>query len=376
MIVRYLVLAVLIAGVAGEETLAQFGGLNDKIGKIGRAADKMRDIEMTEAEEIKLGEDVSLRVRQKYGVVQDPAVHKYVALVGRVLVEKSGRPNFPFQFIILDTDGVNAFAAPGGFVHITRGALALIQHEAELAGVLGHEIAHVTERHAIRAIQSGKAVQMAASETSVTSSPVLFRRLADALYNVVYQGYSPRDELDADTVGVAVSASAGYAPVGLGKFLFDLKQRNSSSDTKQGLFGSHPETDQRLEKIAALIERQKLESKAELEDRYHKQIQYKLTELAEITDVAEGTQGVAGGGKKEEKKEEEPKKKSRFGLGNIKSLGGGNKETTQSASTGGSGGSRAVDKERVAKGGDNPAVVAVAITAKELEQFKKEGKLG
>lgn len=373
---RYLVFAVLIAGAAGHQALAQFGAIRDKLGKVERAADKVRDIEMTEAEEIKLGEDVSLRVRQKYGVVQDPAVHKYVALVGGVVVEKSSRPNLPFQFIILDTDGVNAFAAPGGFVHITRGALALIQHEAELAGVLGHEIAHVTEKHAIRAIQSGKAVQMAASETSVTSSPALFRRLADALYNVVYQGYSPRDELDADTVGVALSGGAGYAPVGLGKFLVDLKQRNSSSETKQGLFGSHPETDQRLEKIAALIEKQKLESNVELEERYHKQIQYKLTELAEITEVAEGTQGVAGGGKKEEKKEEEPKKKSRFGLGSIKTLGGSNKQTTQSASTGGSGGSRAVDKERVAKGGDNPSVVAVAITPKELGQFKKEGKLG
>ena len=85
------------------------------------------DLNITEAEEIELGADVSLKIRQRFGVVQDPAVHKYVTLVGTMLAEQTTRPKLPWTFIVLDTDGVNAFAAPGGFVHITRGALGADQ---------------------------------------------------------------------------------------------------------------------------------------------------------------------------------------------------------------------------------------------------------
>ena len=118
------------------------------------------DMNITEEEEIKLGSDVSAKIRQRFGVVQDAAVHKYVTLVGTMLTEQTTRPKLPWTFIVLDTDGVNAFAAPGGFVHITRGALALIKSEAELAGVLGHEIAHVAQKHTVNAIRKSKGVQI------------------------------------------------------------------------------------------------------------------------------------------------------------------------------------------------------------------------
>ena len=94
-----------------------------------------------------------------------PAVHKYVTLVGTILAEQTTRPKLPWTFIVLDTDGVNAFAAPGGFVHITRGALALIKNEAELAGVLGHEMAHVAQKHTVNAIRKSKGIQLGTSET-------------------------------------------------------------------------------------------------------------------------------------------------------------------------------------------------------------------
>ena len=115
--------------------------------------------------EQQLGAAVSESVRERYGVVQDANVHRYVTLVGTALAQAAAKPNLPWTFIVLDTDAVNAFAAPGGFVHITRGALALMQDEAELAGVLGHELIHVTERHTISAIQKNKSIQMGADET-------------------------------------------------------------------------------------------------------------------------------------------------------------------------------------------------------------------
>jgi predicted Zn-dependent protease len=95
------------------------------VGQVLKRAEQLRDLQITESEEIKLGVGVSDRVRTRYGVVQDAAVHRYVTLVGTLLVQKSSRPTLPFTFIVLDTDGVNAFAAPGGFIHITRGALGL-----------------------------------------------------------------------------------------------------------------------------------------------------------------------------------------------------------------------------------------------------------
>src|SRR5207247_6674767 len=110
--------------------------------------------------------------------VQDPAIHKYVSLVGTALAEHSERPGLAWTFIVLDTDGVNAFASPGGIVHITRGALGLITNEAELAGVLGHEIGHVAHKHTVNASRKNKAVQLGASERLSDRGPFL-GQLAD-----------------------------------------------------------------------------------------------------------------------------------------------------------------------------------------------------
>src|SRR5688572_22019205 len=141
---------------------AQLGGIGRRVQQAQERKQQFDEINVTEEEEIKLGADVSLKIRERFGVVQNPDVHKYVTLVGTMLTEQTSRPKLPWTFIVLDTDGVNAFAAPGGFVHITRGALALIKSEAELAGVMGHEIAHVAQKHTVNAIRKSKTVQMGA----------------------------------------------------------------------------------------------------------------------------------------------------------------------------------------------------------------------
>jgi predicted Zn-dependent protease len=358
---------------------AQFGKLKGTLDKATQVANKFKDVELTEPEEIKLGENISARVRAKYGVVQDPAIHKYVTLVGTVIVKKSSRSSLPYHFIVLDTDGVNAFAAPGGYVHITRGALALMKNEADLAGVLGHEIAHVTEKHAINAIRNGKLVQMGVNETSVSSNPELFRRLEEEIFKIVMAGYGQKDELDSDEHGVIFSANTGYEAEGLGEFLNLLKSRNTSSDSKQGLFASHPETDERLKKLDALIKSRNLSGGEVLQARYAANVKYQPVDQVKIAAIAEGTSGVAGGGDKkdEEKKEggDEGKKKSRFSLSRLSNPTATSGDSKQSAAVTGSGGSRGVDREREAKGGSNPALVAVTLTDKDLDDFKKEGKL-
>jgi predicted Zn-dependent protease len=356
------------------------GDAPDQFGQILKRAQQFKDVEMTDAEEQQLGEGVSLNIRTRYGVVQDQAVHKYVALVGTALALGSTRPTLAWKFIVLDTDGVNAFAAPGGYIHITRGALGLLQDESELADVLAHEIIHVTEKHTIRAIQKGKMVQMGASE-SLAGNPLLMTQLIDRSTELVLAGFGRAEELESDEKGLVLSSKIGYAPQGLGNFLTRLTERNKASTEKQGLFASHPEMKERLQKNTRLIADKKLAGAATLADRYHKFISYQAPALSEVAQVEAGAAGLTGGGdsstakpKEGTKEGEKPpeEKKRGFGLSSLVKPGGGEKK---SAEVTGSGASRGVDTERNAKGGAVSTPVTVAVTAAELAAFKKEGGL-
>ncbi len=358
-------------GVEGK----QLGQITKGI-QVAQKANEVRDLAMTDAEEQELGTAVSERIRTRYGVVQDAAVHRYLALVGTVLAQGSTRPALPWTFVVLDTDGVNAFAAPGGYVHITRGALALVKNEAELAGVLGHEIIHVTEKHTIKAIQKSKAVQMGAAETLSGSSSLMERAVTATYDNIVERGFGRAEENESDEMGVTLANKTGYAPNGLVGFLTTLKDRNKASTEKRGLFASHPEMQERLDRITKLIASKKLTATATVQPRYAKNISYKPVAVTAIAVVDPGAAGLAGGDtkaaeKKEEPKAEEPKKKG-FGLGRMMPGGGGEKKSAQVTA---SGGARGVDPEKDSKGGSNPKVVPVKIGAAEVTAFKKEGGL-
>jgi hypothetical protein len=352
------------------------GGISKGIG-IAKKANEVKNLQITDAEEQALGKQVSEKIRTRYGVVQDAAVHRYVGLVGMALAQGSTRPNLPWTFIVLDTDGVNAFAAPGGYVHITRGALALIKTEAELAGVLGHEIIHVTEKHTVNAIQKNSAFQMGASETLAGNS-ALMDRVAGAVYdNIVEKGFGRGEENESDEKGIVLANKTGYAPNGLGDFLTTLKDRNKDSKEKRGLFASHPEMQDRLDRMKKQIVAQKLTATATMQPRYAKNISYKPVPVTAIATVAPGSAGLTGGDgktaekKEDEKKAEEPKKKG-FGLSKMLPTSGGESKQAQVTA---SGGARGVDPEKDSKGGPNPAVVPVKIAAADVAAFKKEGGL-
>jgi predicted Zn-dependent protease len=365
-----MVCAVLVTFTAGEAVSGQLGAITKR-------AKQFRDIQMSDEDEQRLGEAVSQRIRERYGVVQDPAVHKYVTLVGRVLASASSRPDLTWRFIVLDTDGVNALAAPGGYIHITRGALSLLRSEAELAGVLGHEIEHVTEKHTIKAIQKSKAIQMGAEET-LSGNAALFNKLVDKASEMVMAGFGRSEELEADRDGVELANKAGYAPDGLAAFLRTIMERNKNSSEKQGLFASHPEMEERLTKLGATIKSKKLAAPVTLEARLSQHITYKPVPVDAVATVPQGAAGLTGGSGKpaedEEKKTEEPPKKKRgFGLSSLRAPSLGSEK--KSAEVTGSGASRGVDRERDAKGGSNPKAVAVTISAADLAAFKKEGGL-
>lgn len=358
--------------------------LMDRLGKGAKLAQKANDLVFTEAEEVELGQKVSAEIRQRFGVVQDAAVTKYVTLVGAVLVTNSTRPSLPWTFIVLDTDAVNAFAAPGGFVHITKGALALMENEAQLAGVLGHELIHITEKHTIAYLKKSAATGLAL-DASGQGDNKISAAVVGQMKEVVLKGFGQKEEMESDVKGQALASKAGYAAAGLGGFLEKLADRNKASTAKRGLFASHPEMTERIKKLGELAA--KMTSTATLDARYKKFISYKPVPISEIAVVAEGAAGLAGGGtnggkkaesgaaKKEESKQaeaEQPKKKG-FGLGKLgSSFGGGDKKQAQVT---GSGGGRGLDPEVDAKGGGNPALVAVNVTRADVEAFKKEGKL-
>ncbi len=374
------------AVLAGAIVLGLSATASAQLGAIGGGlmrAKQIADLKISDEQEVEIGTMVSENIRKRYGVVQDKAVHRYVTLVGMAVASTSTRPNIPWQFIVLDTDGVNAFAAPGGFVHVTKGALALMASEAELADVLGHEIVHVTEKHTIKAIQKGKMKDLGLDVAPGGGlSKLALSKLADAATEAVLAGFGRTEELDSDDKGIVLSSNVGYDPHGLGAFLTRLKERNSSNTAeKRGLFASHPEMDERLKKLDAKIAAAKLSGTATLEARYKKAITYVPKAQSEIAQVEAGAAGLAGGsakpaegGKKDEKAQPEEKKKGRFGMGSLLKPGSGGDEK-KSAQVTGSGAGRGVDTERGAKGGDNPAIVVVNLTPKELEAFKKEGNL-
>ncbi len=353
---------------------AQFGGLSDGLKRAQQAKDaknKFDDLNVNEDEERKIGEDVSAKIRDRFGVVQDAAIHKYVTLVGTLVARQSERPNLKWTFIVLDTDGVNAFASPGGIVHITRGALGLIQNEAELAGVLGHEIGHVAHKHAVNAIRKNKAVQLGTNETLSDRGPFL-DKIANKAYEMVLENKFDRgDEMDADKEGVTLAEKLGYAPGALGEFLTRLDDRNKDQPAQNGLFASHPETKERIDTIRKMASGK---TGVMVQARYKSNVKYEATPVTAIATVVDGASGLTGsrapakGDKSAEKKEEEPKKKG-FGLGALKPASSAPER--QSAQVQASGGSRGIGPDRAAKGGGNANPVKVAVNDADLAAFKK-----
>jgi predicted Zn-dependent protease len=370
----WILIGVIATMAIGSPAYAQLGGIVRRAQDAQERKQQFDDLNITEQEELQLGADVSAKVRQRFGVVQDAAVTRYVTLVGLNLAQLTDRPKLPWTFIVLDTDGVNAFAAPGGYVHITRGALALIKNEAELAGVLAHETTHVAHKHTVNAIRKNKAVSIGANETLANRSEFL-SKIADKTYEMVLENAFDRgDELDADATGVALAQKAGYAPAALADFLARLDERNKNQPAKNGLFASHPETKERIDKVKALAG---TKPGAVVAARYTSAITYQPTDITRIAVIVEGTAGLAGSNDKTAdstkpadpaKPADPPPQKKGFGLGSLKSAVAPEKSSQQVAA---SGGARGVGPDRLAKGGDNPNPVKVTVSAEELAAFKK-----
>jgi predicted Zn-dependent protease len=377
--VGFAALAALAIGVS--PALAQLGGLSGIAKKAGTVK-KVADAKVTEAEEHQIGQEVSDKVVETFGVFQDANVTKYVTLVGAVLAQASPRPNLDWQFVVLDTEGVNAFAAPGGFIHITKGLLGLMKNEAELAGVLAHEITHVTEKHTVNSIRNGNLISAGTDEISASGGMAqsLITKFAEKAYSdILNNKFSRNDENEADEKGVQLANKVGYAPSGLTSALNRLVERNQSVSEPNGLFASHPQMKDRLANIGKVIKDKKLTAVATVQARYAKNITFDVKPASAIATVAEGSRGLAGGEeKKDEKKtaeaekKEEPKQEKKGGLGSAFSKlrpGGGSQ--AQQSQTVASAGARGVNPDRDAVGGPNKKRVPVKIGPSDIAEFQK-----
>jgi predicted Zn-dependent protease len=357
---------------------AQLGAL----GKIKSGADKAADakqkadkMHLSDKDERAIGEQTSLSLRTRFGVVQDAKVTKYVTLVGSALAAQSERPNLDWKFIVLDTDAVNAFAAPGGFIHVTRGLLGFCKNEAELAGVMGHEITHVTAKHAVHFIEHSNQISIGSDAAATKEGGITAAAAAELGPKVGHflldNQYDQGQEDQADEIGVQLANKLGYDPHGLQDVLKRLDARNSGRNDKNGWFSSHPATKDRIANVQKIIDKNKLSAKATVEARYKENVPYEAKPITEIAMDTSGASGLASGEKKADdadaKKDDKGGKKG-FGLTSI--TGGG--KQAQSNQQVASAGARGVGvPDRDAKGGSNPSPVNVKVTPADVDAFKK-----
>jgi len=257
--------------------LVDFAFSGDGRQRISSTSSGYSDINDIEAE-IRFGRELAARILGNYNLVDDEKINRYVNLVGKGLTLYAGRPEIMFHFGVLDSDEINAFATPGGYIFITKGALMKMDNEAQLATVLGHEIAHVVRKHVVRELNirgegdlgAGGIASLVGGSTG-TLRLALEQALDDAANILFNRGYKVKDEIEADRVGILVASVAGYDPSALKAFLNNVKSFEKEDKTYKG---EHPIFEVRMREINETLEAQGLQDvkKAKARGRFYENI--------------------------------------------------------------------------------------------------------
>jgi predicted Zn-dependent protease len=233
--------------------------------------------EIDEPEEIAIGKDVASRLLGAAPLVADARMQRYVNHVGRWLAAQTERPDLPWQFGVLDSPNVNAFAVPGGTIFITRGLLERMRNEAELAGVLGHEIVHVLRKHHLKAIQKGAQSSLAGDAMSMAlkdrAGPARDKLIAFGT-EMYSRGLDKGDELEADRLGIVIAARGGYDAYGLPSVLQTLQAMSAQDSAIALMFKTHPAPGARLDSLSETMQPvlDTYASQPQLADRFLRQI--------------------------------------------------------------------------------------------------------
>jgi len=198
-------------------------------------------------EEKAIGGRLAVEVFSRYGgAYDDPELLRYITLVGQAVADVSSRPDIDYHFAILNTEHPNAFATPGGYVFVSIGLLRMIENEAQLAGVLAHEVAHISQKHALQTLERSRSLQGVSSLTLAVmdKNPGMLDKLIDEVSNVLFtKGLDKNLEFEADKYGREFAYRMGYYPGGLQNFIHKL---GKSAEVNKSIFMStHPSARER-----------------------------------------------------------------------------------------------------------------------------------
>jgi predicted Zn-dependent protease len=211
---------------------------------------------MSEEKEIALGRENDAQVRTEMGSYDDRALQEYVTTVGMKLAMNSERPGLPWHFTVADVPAVNAFALPGGYIYITRGILPFLDDESQLAGVLGHEIGHVTARHAASQYSKSTLSQFGLLATAIFApGGEAIAQGGGAGLGLLLLRNSRDDEAQADGLGVRYVSRSGWDPAGIPRMLTTLGRIEETSDSKgvPNWLATHPAADDRVQRVQSAV---------------------------------------------------------------------------------------------------------------------------
>jgi beta-barrel assembly-enhancing protease len=228
----------------------------------------------SQAEEVTLGREITGSILGAAPLVKDEALQKYVNQVGRWVASQSERPDLPWKFGVIESSDLNAFAAPGGYVLITKGLYQKLQNEAQLAGVLGHEIAHVVKKHQLKVLQKQQLLNVSASwisEKFGKNDKLAKKALANGA-EISARSLDKNAEFEADRMGLVLAARAGYDAFGLPEVLQTIGHTNKTDNSVALLYKTHPSPDERLTKLgdSAGSSLDKVKAGKTLENRFYK----------------------------------------------------------------------------------------------------------
>lgn len=223
---------------------------------------------MSEGQEIALGQRYNKEILKEMPAYDDPELAQLVQSVGKKLAAHSHRTGLNYRFTIVDSPTVNAFALPGGYIYISRGMLAYLNSEAELAAVLGHEIGHVTARHSVRQHSASTTVNVIGAVISIASGVPGTDDLTSMAGTAIVRGYGREHELEADRLGAQYMARSGYDPEAMLEVIGVLKDQETfekrrareegrEANVYHGLFSTHPRNDTRLQEVVRAAHRHK-----------------------------------------------------------------------------------------------------------------------
>lgn len=266
--VGVLLLPLLLVACKGMDSLKGLNIQGVDIGRLVSAGENIADMgAKSEDEELLIGANTATLLLAKAPLLDDPAVQAYVNSVGMWVAQNSERPELAWHFAVLNNRAVGAYAAPGGYVFITSGLLAQMNSEAELAGVLAHEVAHVVRKHHLQAIQQNAgaglltnlsllAVQasQASSSSPAASSLQDTKKFEQLVTNVYTRGLDRGDEYEADAMGAVIATRAGYDSYGLATVLQSLASMKQDDATLLTFLKVHPNIGDRLTQLQPTYE--------------------------------------------------------------------------------------------------------------------------